>query len=151
MSGARTLVGRVFVVEWQRREIEDLKRVWAELDQAFRRVGEPLVYVGVLTERTTPSTADFDTSMTAFSAARVTLCHSVHLIVEGAGPDRVEARAHVATALRASNLRPVVAKSATELLRLASRQVREELKLALEVALNGAQAASGHFRTTRSS
>jgi hypothetical protein len=151
MSAARTLVGRVFVVEWDRRDAEELRRTWSELEQAFHRTGEPLLYVGVMTERTAPGTREYHDAMADFVKARVALCHSVYMIVEGNGAERVEERARVATTLRAGNLKPIVAKSALELLRLASRQVRDELKLALDVALNGVQPSSGHFRTSRTS
>ena len=130
----RTQLGRVFVVQWRSRDIGDLKRVWADLEAARKSSEEPLLYVGIMTESSAPATTEFRARLGDFGAARTLLCEGVYLVFEGSTADAVVERANVATILRASNLKPVIARSVQELLRLAGRQVKDELKAALEAA-----------------
>ena len=123
--------------------------MWSEVDAAFRRLGEPIVYVSFIGEGTPAESKGFDATLLHFYGACAMLCDSVYLVVEGSTPERAEERARIATALRSKNLRPIVAKTTAELQRLAPRNLREELKLAMDVAVNGAMPASAHFRTSR--
>jgi hypothetical protein len=128
----RTQLGRVFVVRWLSRDLGDLKRVWAELEAARKRSEEPLLYVGIMTEATAPATPEFRAHLGGFATARTALCETVYLVFEGTTADAAVERANVGTILRASHLKPVIARSVPELLRLAGRHVKDELKLAIE-------------------
>ena len=134
LGAVHTQSGRVFVVRWRSRDVADLKRVWADLDVARKKSEEPLLYVGIMTEETAPATPEFRAQLGGFAAARTTLCEGVYLVFEGNTAEAVVERANVATILRASHLKPVVARSVPELLRLAGRQVKDELKAAIEAA-----------------
>lgn len=133
-GAVRTQSGRVFVVRWSSRDLADLKRVWADLDLARKKSEEPLLYVGIMTEATSPATPEFRAQLGGFAAARAALCDGVYLVFEGNTADAVVERANVATILRASHSKPVIARTVPELLRLAGRQVKEELKIAIEAA-----------------
>ena len=105
----RTQLGRVFVVRWHSRDVADLKRVWADLDAARKQSEEPLLYVGIMTEQTAPATPEFREKLGGFAEARTTLCQGVYLVFEGNTADAAVERANVATILRASHLKPVLA------------------------------------------
>ncbi len=130
----RTQLGRVFVVRWQSRDVADLKRVWTDLEAACQQSGEPLLYVGIMTEATSPATPEFRAQLGGFAEARTLLCQGVYLVFEGNTADAAVERANVATILRASHLKPIVARSVSELLRLAGRHVKGELRAAIEAA-----------------
>lgn len=130
----RTQLGRVFVVRWHSRDVADLKRVWADLDAAREQSEEPLLYVGIMTEQTAPATPEFRAQLGGFAEARTSLCQGVYLVFEGNTADAAVERANVATILRASHLKPVIARTVPELLRLAGRHVKGELKAAIEAA-----------------
>ena len=134
MLTLRTHVGRVFVVQWRSRDLGDLKRVWADLETARRKSEEPLLYVGIMTEASAPASPEFRAHLEGFAQARTSLCDGLYLVFEGSTADAAVERANVATVLRASHVKPVMARSVPELLRLAGRHVRDELKAALEVA-----------------
>jgi hypothetical protein len=162
MPSVRTLVGRVFVVEWDgvgggrspaaaARDMEEAKRVRADWHAAFDRAREPLVYLGIVSVEGAPSPAAFRAALPELGRGRVATCAGAYLVIEGSSPEHVEERAGAATTMRAEGVPVVVAKTVAELMRLAGRQVRDELKAAIQVAKEGTRAPSSRFRVAQPS
>ncbi len=131
MATACTLAAPYFVAVWGSRNLDDMKRVWAELERAVRSAGEPVVYVGVMTRATKPATPEFRARLGEFSDARARLCSAVYLVYEGDDTGAIIERATVQTILREHHLKPTVVRSVSELLRIVPRSTREQLRQAL--------------------
>ena len=134
MATACTLVAPFFVVVWRSRELDDMKRVWGELERAVRKAGEPLVYVGVMTRTSKPATEAFRAKLGDFGELRARLCKSVYLVYEGDDASSIVERASVQTILREHHLKPTMVRSVAELLRVTPRAMRDDLRHALVTA-----------------
>lgn len=85
MAYTTAIVDRVFFVRWSRVETRDVLQVQHEVEQARKRIGEPLVYVGIVPAASELPSDAVRKAMMDTMASMLEQCEVIHLVIEGSG------------------------------------------------------------------
>jgi hypothetical protein len=85
MSYKAALIDNVYYVRWQEPEHRDPNRIFREVAQASRSLGQPVIYIAVSPEHSPAPDKETRQEMVRIFEQLSQLCLSVHLVYEAKG------------------------------------------------------------------
>lgn len=128
MACSTLTIEPVYVVRWDKPELQDLRRIDFAIAELHKQLGKPCVYLAIVPENAETPSNEVRSAMIAGMTPLLEHCESIHFVIEGAGFKHTVLRSALAGILLVAGRRGrvFVHTSAQEAVHAFSAQIRAE-------------------------